>query len=654
MTNLSGNIAGASPQQSIRAKCFHPSNSFVEFKKQEIEQSIPDRFEQQVRRYLHRLAVKTQSDTIIYDVLNRCANRVAGSILAKHEGGEEPVALLFEHGAAAIVSILSVLKAGKIFVPLEPSFPEARLTSMLEDSQARVIVTSNQNLSLANKLASNKLPLINLDKLDSSLPGENVGLSLPPDTLACILYTSGSTGQPKGVVHNHRNLLHFTMNYTNSLHISSDDRSLLLSNYSHLAGVSDILRALLNGAAVFPFNLRDEGFTNLAAWLIQEEITIYHSVPSAFRYLMDSHSGKKEFPKLRLIHLGGEPVSSLDVDLYKKHFSSSCILLNNLSSTETSSYRQYFISKRTQITNNTIPVGYSVENMEILLHDDAGKEVGINCIGEIAVKSRYLSQGYWRKPDLTQATFLPVPGGKGERIYRTGDLGRMLSDGCLVHLGRKDSQVKIRGYRTETAEIEMALLKLASVKEAVVVGRENLAGDKQLVAYIISNQEHPATISELRKFLKEKLPDFMIPSAFVPLESLPLTPNGKVDRRALPAPDQARPELEGAFVAPRTPTEEVLAGIWSDLLGVEWVGIHDNFFDLGGNSLLTTKVVARLERRLGLRINARELVYQTLGQLASACEERMHDVQQRESVSLIHKLLTAIKSAVSYRTEDRT
>jgi len=355
MIDLTGNIADDSRQHSIRAKCFHPSNTFIEFKKEEIEQSIPDRFEQMVRMYPDRLAVKTRSNQFTYDELNKAANRVAHAILSKRSESQEPVALLFGNNAPMIVAVLGVLKASKIYVPLDPSFPHARLASMLEDSEAELILTNSQNLSLGNELAPSTSQVVNIDGIDASLSDETIGFSIPPDALACILYTSGSTGEPKGVTQSHRTINHLVMRNTNSLHICTEDRQSLLSTYSHIAGVTDIFRALLNGACVFPFNLKEEGLVNLTDWLIKKEITIYHSVPSVFRYFINALSGEEEFPKLRLIHLGGEPVSKRDVELYKKHFSPDCLLLNNLGATELSGYRQYFINKETQIADNIAP-----------------------------------------------------------------------------------------------------------------------------------------------------------------------------------------------------------------------------------------------------------------------------------------------------------
>jgi acyl-coenzyme A synthetase/AMP-(fatty) acid ligase/acyl carrier protein len=428
--------------------------------------------------------------------------------------------------------------------------------------------------------------LINIDDLDSILSTENIGLSIAPDTLANVVYTSGSTGQPKGVVHSHRSLLHTAMR-GKRLHIGADDRMTAVGS----AG-QDILGGLLCGAGCFPFTLKEEGLANLADWLIQHDITIYRSVATVFRHFVGTlHRGEK-FPHLRLINLVGEQVYKRDVELFKEHFSPHCVLVNGLGTSETGTVRQYIIDKATAVTDTIVPVGYALQDMEVLLLDDDGNEVGFNRPGEIAVKSRYLSPGYWRKPDLIQAKFLPDPTNANARVYCTGDLGLMRPDGCLVHLGRKDLQVKIRGNRIEVAEVEAALLNLDMINEAVVVAREVWLGDRRLVAYLVPAREHAPTASTLRCALADVLPEHMLPSAFVMLETLPLTPTGKVDRRALPAPARGQPGPEPPFVAPRTPIEQSLAQIWTEALGLEQVGIHDDFLDLGGDSLLAMEVVS--------------------------------------------------------------
>ncbi len=642
MDTTTGRIDKLPPEQeAIRAKCFHPTGEFVEFKKEETEQSIPDRFEKVVRKYPDRIAVKTLGQTLTYDALNKAANRVARAILARQERGEEPIALLFEPDAMMLVGILGVLKAGKAWVPLIPSYPRTRATYILEDTQVTLILTNNKNFSLANEWTQDQCPLIILDDIDTSVSDENLELSISPDALSCILYTSGSSGQPKGGVHNHRNLIHLIMRNTNSLHICSEDRLSLLSTYSHIAGVKDILRALLNGAAVFPFDLKEKGLVNLADWLTEEEITIYHSVPSVFRYFLDALNEEKEFPKVRQIHLGGEPVSKRDVELYRKRFSATCILLNKLGATEISGYQQYVIDKNTQITDNIVPAGYSVQDTEVLLLNEAGDMVGFNEIGEIAVKSRYVALGYWRNPELTREKFLPVPDGDDERMYLTGDLGQILPGGCLFHLGRKDSLIKVRGYRISITEVEMALLELPQVKEASVVAWDSETGEKYLAAYIVSRSESSPTVSELRGLLRIKLPDYMLPSAFVFLDSLPQT-NGKVNRLALPRPERVRPNLDQPYAAATYETEQQLVQVWEDILDFRPIGIHDNFFDLGGHSLAATRIVSQVIKKFQVEVPLQSLFQApTVAEMAAVITE--HQAKKLDEKDL-DRILTELEA----------
>lgn len=632
---------------SARSRCFHPSGRFVEFKREEIEHSIPERFEKIARKYPDRLAVKTKNHLLTYNELNKTANRMAQAILSQRGTKKEPVALLMEHDAPVIAGILGALKAGKFYAPLDPSLPHMRVKYILEDLQVSCIVTNTKNLALAESLAGTALRLVNIDELDG-LPDKNPCIGVQPDDLSWVIYTSGSTGKPKGVIQNHRNVLHFMMNYTNGLHICADDRLTLLYSFSVNGGSHDIFAALLNGAALFPLDLKEEGFTHLAGWLKEEKITIYHSVPTVFRQFVENLTGQDEFPDLRIVRLGGEPVYKREVDFYKSHFSNDYILVNRLGSSETGSLRMYFIDKKTQIEGNLVPVGYDVVDNEILLLDEAGKRVAGD-EGEIAVKTRYVSPGYWGRSDLTDAAFLPDPAGGEERIYRTGDLGRMLPDGCLLHLGRKDFFVKIRGYRIDIDEIEMALRECPGIKEAIVVARNNNSGDERLVAYLVPTARPGPNVGELGPFLKEKLPDYMIPSAFVTLDSLPLTDTLKINRKALPDPGTSRPELATPYMAPRTPIEDRLAKIWAEVLSIDQVGIHDNFFDLGGHSLAATRVVSRVIAAFQLQLPIQALFDSPTVAAMSAIITRSEG--QKASEEDLRRLLSEIDSLSEEETQ---
>ena len=642
-------------QQAVRAKCFHPSGSFIEFKKAEIEQSIPDRFEQIVRKYPDRIAVKVGECALTYGQLNKAANRVARAILNKQGEGSEPLALLFDHGLQAITAIMGALKAGKFYVPLDPSFPQERIAAILEDCGARLVVTSRQNFSLARELTNGMSQLLDAETIDANVSDENLCLSFSPKDFAYILYTSGSTGQPKGVVQDHRGILHKAMTYTNNLHLCTSDRLTLLHPWSFGGCTHHLFGSLLNGASLFPFDARLGGGLRLAKWLITEQITIYHSVPTVFRQMTGSLTGEGEFPHLRAMVLGAAPVTRDDVELYKRHFSEQCILLHLMGSTESGGNdRHYFIDKASEIGSSTLPVGYAVEDKEVILLDDSGCKLGFGQVGEIAIKSAYLSPGYWRKPELTLAKFLPDPEGGDQKIYLTGDLGRTAPDGCLFHLGRKDFQVKVRGYRVEVSEIEMALLEHAAIKEVAVVSREVQSGDRRLVAYFVPIGQPVPTVSDLRSFLKRKLPDYMIPSAFVTLDALPLTPNGKVDRLALPEPRKSRPELGTPFVTPSTPVEEDLSRIWSEVLSLDQVGIRDNFFDLGGHSLAAARVVSQVIKQFQLELPLQSLFQSpTVAEMAVIITETQAKKLSEEDLTRVLAELESLSDEQAQEWVDR-
>ena len=596
-------------QRAIRDKCYHPSGKFIEFPKEDVETSIPERFEKIVGQFPDRLAVKMRNRTLTYQELNHAANRVAHAILAQRGETQEPIALLMEHDSPLIAAIVGVLKAGKICVVLDPSLPKARGAFLIEDSQAGLLITDSKNLSLTKEYAQDRRQIVNIDELNSGFSIDDPGLLIGPDHFAFLIYTSGSTGQPKGVIQNHRNLLHDSLLYCNGLHICIDDRVALLYSCSASQGLKITLATLLNGAALCPFQVRHQGVAKLPLWLNQEEITIYFSVPIVLRQFVGTIGEQEQFPRLRIIQLGSDLVTPRELEEYQMHFSADTILIIRFGTTETGTLRRMFFNVNTCVDEATVPVGYATEDTDISLLDEEGKEVQFGAVGEIVVASRYISPGYWRRSDLTREHFISDPNGGDKRIYHTGDLGRLRSDGLLYHLGRKDFQLNIRGHRVEAGEIEAVLLAQGNVKEAIVAtGKASTGADTdRLIAYIVPSEDPLPSIPVLRRAARMKLPAYMIPSDFVFVESLPLTPNGKVDRRALPAPGNARPELDVTYVVPQSDIEKQLARIWEEVLDVRPIGIHDNFFDLGGHSLLATQVVSRIINSFSTDVPLRDI-----------------------------------------------
>ena len=460
-----------SDEESLLSQGVRPVNPFIEFRREEIEQSITQRFATQVEKYPNRLAVSSKNYRWTYRELDAAVHSISQTLAGRRGNGEERVALLFEHDAPMIAAMLGALEAGKTYVPLDPASPVQRLVQIIEHSQATLILTNNRNLALADELTkrvrwsapAERTRIVNIDEANAL--AETVELpTVAPDRLAYILYTSGSTGEPKGVMQNHRNVLHYTRVYTNNLHLNADDRLTLLSSYCFDAAVMDIYGALLNGATLYPIDLKQDGLAGLAQQIVEEEITVYHSTPTVYRYFLNALSeppasaggalsepsasagrlralALSQFPNVRLVVLGGEKVSKSDVELYQQHFADHCLFVNGLGPTEATVTLQNFIDKQTKIAGESVPVGRAVAETEVLLLNKAGKPTEI--CGEIAIKSPHVALGYWRNTKATTRAFSNNGRGPDVRIYRTGDIGRRLPDGSIRFEGRKDFQIKI-------------------------------------------------------------------------------------------------------------------------------------------------------------------------------------------------------------------
>jgi amino acid adenylation domain-containing protein len=620
-----------------------PTAGFVPFASEEIEQSISERFEKQVEANQDRLAVKSQRLTLTYGSLNQLANRVACALLDACGPAPLPIALLLEKDGPQVAAILGILKAAKLYVPLDPSCPSASNRLILENAQARVIITDDANLVTSCRLGGDATSILNLDALDPQLDDSNLQLAIAPDAYAYILYTSGSTGSPQGVFERHRNVLHDIKNFTNSKYINYNDHIAGISPFAYSGSLREVFGSLLNGATFFPLDIERIGPQNLAGWLIENEISIFSSASTTFRSFLSTLTGRESFPRLRVIRIGSEVLTWKDVERFKAFFPPTCVLVNGYATTETAMVRIHVIDHETAASGGTVPVGYEVEGLEALVLDDAGQSVGVNRVGEIAVRSAYLGPGYWRQPELTRKAYVADPDGGDRRIFRTGDLGVMEPDGCLIHVGRKGFEVTVRGHRLEITEIETALREAPGVGDAVVIARSDLPEDRCLAAYVVRVREPgrvPASSSTLREFLKGRLPDWSIPTVFVFIDSLPTTPTGMIDRQGLPAPDCDPVDLTREFIAPRNELEERLVAIWEELLRLRPIGVTDEFFDLGGDSLLGLRLCGEIEKLLG-----RELPLDTI--VSAPTIERMAEVLASTPRPTPRPLVIALKSSGS-------
>lgn len=364
-------------------------------------------------------------------------------------------------------------------------------------------------------------------------------------------------------------------------------------------GIRDIFNALLNGAALYHYPVKDTGTMGLADWLVQHRITIYCSVATVFRHFARELSGANLFPDLRFVKLGGEAPYRADIELFRKHFNRDCSMLCGLGSTETGITRRYVIRPDTPIEDGeSVPLGYPVDGMDIRLLDEDGSPVADGEVGEIAIRSRYVMRGYHGRDDLNAQVLRDVPDEPGVRVFFTGDLGQFDGQGRLIHRGRKDQQVKVRGNRVELTEVEAALSRCAGVREAAVVADRNDSGDTRLIAYIVAEGKPGPSVRTIRGEMQVTLPHFMVPNTFVRIDALPQTPNGKIDRRALPAPDADRIDTGGDNVTPMQGLEARIADAWGKVLGLPEIGATDSFFDLGGDSLLAVQLVLEVERTL--------------------------------------------------------
>ncbi|HEV2436447.1 MAG TPA: amino acid adenylation domain-containing protein [Verrucomicrobiae bacterium] len=576
-------------------------------------------FEAQVERTPDAIAVVLEAEplrdhankretVLTYAQLNRRANQLAHHLRALGVGPEVLVAICVERSLEMVIGLLGILKAGGAFVPLDPAYPKERLAFILKDAQAPVLLTQDR---LVAGLPEQDAKVICLDSGWETIAresAENPGGSTLPENLAYVIYTSGSTGQPKGVLVSHGSIAGHCRNAQRLYELDSRDVVLQFASLSFDVSLEEILPTLIVGARLVIMGTNLWPPAEFHQKLSEFGLTVLNLPTAYWQELARAWAGVPELvPNIqpRLFIVGGDTMLPEVLQLWQRTPVSSIRLLNAYGPTETTITATAFeITPRPgePTTDRRVPIGRPLANRVAYILDPHGHAVPIGVPGHLHIGGTGLARGYLNRPELTAEKFIPDPfsAAPGARMYQTGDLARYRSDGNIEFLGRVDHQVKLRGFRIELGEIEAALGQHPAVREAVVLAREDAPGEKRLVAYVVASTD--STADELRRYLKDKLPEYMVPAMVVLLEALPMTPNGKVDRRALPAPDRSRPDLEKAFVAPRDDLELQLARIWEEVLGVRPVGLTDNFFELGGHSLLAVRLFALIEKRLGRKL----------------------------------------------------
>jgi len=547
----------------------------------------------------HRIALAGKGREVTYGALDAAATAIAQAIHAATGGRPGQVCLLFANKIPAVHAIFGAARAGHCYIPLDASDPEERLRVIAADSEPIAFLTEPALLERAKALAPPGCALIDVEHLEGR--GAVTQPDVTPDSLAYLYYTSGSTGQPKGVSQTHRNLLFFVDAYSKTMGIEDRDRVSLLYSLSFSAANMDIYGALLNGATLCTYELRRDGIRPLANWLDHERVSVLHAVPTVFRELMASLPEGRRLPHLRAIDLGGEAVFGRDVDLFREHTAPQCILVNHLAATEASVVAQHVIDHgSTYATDAMIPVGRCPAGLRVQIRREDGTAAARNETGEIVVAGAHVSPGYWKRPELNAAAFDADPDHSGARRYFSGDFGYLDDDGNLNFLGRRGSRIKLRGHSVELNEVEAALAACNGVTKVAVLaaGGERASEAERLIAYLAMASEENRNPLEIRRQMAARVPAYMCPTGFVFLDALPLTASGKVDRQALaglPQPDEAQP----AFEAPRDDTERTVAEIFGQLLKRERIGRGDDFFLLGGDSLAAVELQSMLAGALG-------------------------------------------------------
>ena len=603
------------------------------------ELCIHELFEEQARRSPLAIAIVSGNEQVTYDELNKRANQVAHHLRTLGVSAEVSVGLCLERSVNMLVGMLGILKAGGVYVPLDPQYPLERLTFMIADAQVSILITETAPFQ---GLSSSQVKAVCLDsdaELISAQRETNPANVTTRDNLAYIIYTSGSTGRPKGVSVAHRGVVRL-VKQKQYADFGPTEVFLQLAPVSFDASTFEIWGSLLNGARLVVMPPDPPSLQELGEVIKQHGVTTLWLTAGLFNLMVDERVG--DLRPLRQLLAGGDVLSVAHVEKFLAA-NGDCRLINGYGPTENTTFTCCYSIKAGKV-GGSVPIGYPIADTQVYILDAVQQPVPIGIPGELYIAGDGLARGYANAVELTAEKFVPHPHSAqpGDRMYRTGDLVRYLPDGSIEFLGRTDKQVKLRGFRVELGEIEAILNQHEQVRQVVVLARdEKVADGKQLIAYIVGAQGQSIKPAELRDYVKEFLPDYMVPGAFVLLDNFPLTQNGKVDLSALPLPGELTREPEETYVAPRNAVEETIAGIWSQLLGVERVGVNDNFFNLGGHSIFAIQLLSRLNKAFNLDLQIRVIYDQpTLAALAIAIVQTQ--AEQADS-SELNRLLAELE-----------
>jgi amino acid adenylation domain-containing protein len=577
------------------------------------EDSFAGRFEGVAETCRSRTAIISDTWQPTYAELNVTANRLAHALLARQRTPGGRIAILMQHDSPLVAAVLAVLKAGNVVVGLHAADPIDHLRRIMDHVEPDLLVTDALHRELATEIAGAACAVLDFADHATGGPAHNPQLQIEPDLTAILAYSSGTTGRPNAVMLTHRRLVENNALHSRGLGIGPEDRIAQFGAMNTGLGIHTSLLALLNGAALCPFSLREKGFGDLAEWLVESGITVTSQAASTFRHFIGSLNDAQQFPHLRIVRISGEPGTWEDFAAFRRHFPPGCMFAHCFGLTELGIIAQLSLSHGDMVAKGRLPAGRPYEGIEIAIEDEEGNEVGPNETGQIVVRGRALAAGYWRDASLTAARFSPGPPGSGVRVFRGGDLGRFNAEGLLEFVGRRDEQVKVRGFRVMLTDVEDAVRQMPAVQNAAVCALEQPDGDVRLVAYVVPDRSISTSSEALRRALRAKMPDHMVPSSFVLLDRLPLTVTGKIDRTKLRHtdwPDGGKGLKESSSRASATPSrsepsnniQETLLDLWREVLNRPDIGTDDDFFLCGGDSLSAIDLVQRIEKRLRYRL----------------------------------------------------